>query len=108
MRHVPHRNVFSRDTKQAPHLCLLSLRWLWQSLTRQRAPLQNGQTPLHLAANAKKGGEEVIGLLLEAGADREAKDNVSGDRGGGRGGGSGERGGQEETRVEARGMGLAG
>ena len=48
-----------------------------------------------------------MGVLLEAGADREAKSNVSGDREGESGDGSGEGGGQEETRVEGRGVGLA-
>ena len=47
-------------------------------LTRQRAPLQDGQTPLHEAAYAGKEG--AIGVLLAAGADRQAKNNVSGDR----------------------------
>ena len=54
------------------------MRWLWQLLTRQRAPLQDGCTPLHLAA--RWGKEGAIGALLEAGADREAKNNVSGER----------------------------
>ena len=75
VRHVPDRDVFSRDTRQASHPCVLSLRWLWLLLTRQRAPLQDGHTPLHLAA---WGGEEkAMKVLLEAGADRKAKDNVS-------------------------------
>ena len=47
-------------------------------LTRQRAPLQEGYTPLHIAACA--GAEGAIGVLLEAGADRQAKNDVSGDR----------------------------
>ena len=48
-------------------------------LTRQRAPLQDGKTPLHLAAyNGEEGG---IKVLLEAGAGRAATDNVSGERG---------------------------
>ena len=76
--HVTDSSVFSRDTTQASHPCLRSLRWRWQSLTRQRAPLQNGETPLHRAAYM--GREGAIGVLLEAGADREAKDNVSGER----------------------------
>ena len=104
--HVTDSSVFSRDIAQAPHSCLLSLLWRWLSLTRQRAPLQDGATPLHLAA---EGGEEgAMGVLLEAGADREAKNNVSGDRGGESGDGSEEGAGQEESKVEARGLGLAG
>jgi hypothetical protein len=47
-------------------------------------------------------------VLLEAGADREAKDNVSGDREGESGDGSGKGWEQEETRVEGRELGLAG
>ena len=46
-------------------------------LTRQRASLQKGSTPRHLAAGM--GQEGAIGAMLEAGADREAKDNVSGE-----------------------------
>ena len=46
-------------------------------LTRQRAPLQAGSTPLHQAVIMGKEG--AIGVLLAAGADRQAKDNVSGD-----------------------------
>ena len=75
-------------------------------LTRQRAPLQDGDTPLHRAAF--RGHEGAIGVLLEAGADREAKKNVSGVREGESGDGSGKGWEQEETRVDARGMGLAG
>ena len=63
---------------QASHQCLRSLRWLWLSLTRQCAHLQDGETPLHRAAN--EGEEGAIGVLLAAGADRQAKNNVSGDR----------------------------
>ena len=44
----------------------------------ERAPLQHGETPLHAAATT--GQEGAIKVLLEAGADREAKDNVSGER----------------------------
>ena len=78
VKHVPDRDVFSQDTKQASHPCVLSLRWRWLLLTRQRAPLQNGDTPVHLAA--LKGMEGAIGALLEAGADREAKNTVNGQR----------------------------
>ena len=67
-----------RDTAQASHPCLLSLRRRWQLLTKQRAPLQEEQTPLHRAAYTGKEG--AIKALLEAGADREAKDKVSGER----------------------------
>ena len=98
-------NVYFRDTTQASHPCLRSLRWRWQLLTRQRAPLQYGFTPLHWAA--RLGSEGAIGVLLAAGADRQAKDNVSGDMQGESGEGSEEGGGQEETRVEGRGLGLA-
>ena len=78
--HVTDSSVFSRDITQASHQSLLSLRWRWLSLTRQRAPLQDGATPLHGAAY--RGHEEAIGVLLAVGADQEAKDNVSGDRDG--------------------------
>ena len=37
--------------------------------------LQDGKTPLHRAAYL--GREEAVRMLLEAGADREAKNNVS-------------------------------
>ena len=103
--HVTDSNVFSRDMTQASHPCLRSLRCRWLLLTSQRAPLQNGDTPLHFAAYG--GHEGAIGVLLEAGADREAKDNVSGDREGECGDGSGEGGGQEETKLEGRGLALA-
>ena len=65
-------------------------------LTRQRAPLQYERTPLYHAARNRHEG--AIGVLLAAGADREAKNKVSGDRGGesrdgsGKGGGSMNRG----------------
>ena len=75
---VTDSNVLPRDTPQALHPCFHSSRWLWQLLTRQRASLQDGWTPLHGAASA--GDEGAIGLLLAAGADRQAKNNVSGDR----------------------------
>ena len=39
---------------------------------------QCGQTPLHLAVD--KGREAVVGALLKAGADKDAKDKVSGGR----------------------------
>ena len=78
VRQVPCSDVFSPDTKQASRPCFLSLRWGWLLLTRQRAPLQDGDTPLHDAAlNGKEG---AIKVLLEAGADRGAKNNVSGER----------------------------
>ena len=80
MGHLADSSVFARDTIQASHPCLRFLRWLWLLLTRQRAPLQDGWTPLHFAAYAGYEGE--IGLLLAAGADREAKSDVSGDRDG--------------------------
>jgi len=56
-------------------------------LTRQRAPLQYERTPLYHAARNRHEG--AIGVLLAAGADREAKDNVSGDGEGASGDGSG-------------------
>ena len=79
-------NMLFLDTPQAPHSCLRSLRWRGLSLTRQRAPLQDGETPLHGAARACELG--AIGVLLAAGADRQAKDKVSGDREEERGDGS--------------------
>ena len=57
-------------------------------LTRQRAPLQIGETPLHFAA--KRGMEGAIGVLLAAGADLQAKNEVRGVREGESGDGSGE------------------
>ena len=104
--HVTDSNVFPHDTTQASHTCLLSLRGRWLLLTRQRALLQDGETPLHSAAAA--GHEGAIGVLLEAGADLQAKDNVSGDREGESGDGSGKGWEQKETRVEGRELGLAG
>ena len=56
-------------------------------LTRQRAPLQNGETPLHFAA--ERGQEGAIGVLLAAGADLQAKNEVRGVRVGESGDGSG-------------------
>ena len=76
---LPARVLFLfRDTAQASHPCLLSLRWRCQLLTRQRAPLQSGGTPLHRAAAGDEKG--AIKALVEAGVEREAKDNVSGER----------------------------
>ena len=86
-----HLLFLFRDTAQAPHPCWLSLRWRWLLLTRQRAPLQIGQTPLHLAAF--DGKEGVIKALLEAGADPAAKDKVRGQRDGGSGRAEGRKGG---------------
>ena len=40
------------------------------------APPQDGEMPLHVAA--KSGNTIVIGMLLKAGADVKAQDNVSG------------------------------
>ena len=82
----PPAHVFFlfRDTAQAPRPCLLSLRWVWLLLTRQRAPLQDGRTPLHCAAFHGRPG--AVGVLLEAGADREAEDKVRGEREGQSGG----------------------
>ena len=76
--HVTDSNVFPQDTTQASHTCLLSLRGRWLLLTRQRALLQDGETPLHSAASM--GHEGAVGVLLAAGADREAKCNVSEER----------------------------
>jgi len=39
---------------------------------------QHGRTPLHFAADY--GSEAVVGTLLVAGADKDAKDEVSGGR----------------------------
>lgn len=74
-------------------------------LTRQRASLQGGSTPLHFAAMV--GQEGAIGALLEAGADREAKNIVSGEREGGSGRAEGREG---EGRYAGRGrwLGLPG
>ena len=46
-------------------------------LTGSRVP-QDGQTPLHWAA--ENGREAMMELLCKAGADKEAKDEVSGGR----------------------------
>ena len=74
-------------------------------LTRQRAPLQFGWTPLHRAAAV--GGEGAIGALLEAGADPVAKDEVSGEREGGSGRAEG-REGEDRYTGSGRWLGLAG
>ena len=47
--------------------------WLTGSLVPQR-----GKTPLHSAADY--GSEAVVGALLKAGVDKEAKDEVKGGR----------------------------
>ena len=56
-------------------------------LTRQRAPLQDGLTPLHyatgcagsaLSARCCQGRAGAVRMLLESGADQGAKGNVSG------------------------------
>ena len=74
-------------------------------LTRQRAPQQREWTPLHCAAAGGKEG--AIGVLLEAGADREAKNFVSGER---EGGGGRAEGREVEGKYAGRGrwLGLAG
>jgi ankyrin repeat protein len=48
-------------------------------LTRQRAPMQDGNTALH--ATAAAGKEGAMQVLLDAGANQEAKDKVRGERG---------------------------
>ena len=47
---------------------------------------QNGGTPLHYAAD--NGHESTVRLLLDRGADKEAKHKVRDERGGGGGGGA--------------------
>ena len=94
--HVADSSVFSRDTTEASPPCFLALRWRWQLLTRQRAPLQNGETPLHCAA--EEGKEGAIGVLLAAGADLQAKNEVRGVREGESGDGSGEGEGRKNRR----------
>ena len=55
-------------------------------VTGSRVP-QGGKTPLHWSA--RRGNGAVVGALLEAGADKEAEDKVTGGQGAGRvGGGS--------------------
>ena len=55
-------------------MCLLSLQWRGLSLKCEH--VQHGSTPLHEAAY--NGHEGAMGALLKAGANREAKDQVSG------------------------------
>lgn len=47
-------------------------------LTRLRAPLQLGNTPLHVAAS--NGHDGMVKELLEKGANHSAKAKVSGER----------------------------
>ena len=71
----------------------------WLLLT-MRVPLQSGLTPLHCAVLFAQ--KDSVLVLLEAGADREAKDEVSREREWERGGLMGGVGGAE-TRGEERG-----
>ena len=75
-------------------------------LNGQLVPLQDGDTALHCAAYY--GHEEATGMLLQAGADREAKNNVSGERERESGGLRREGGEGTESRAEEEGSGLAG
>ena len=71
---MPDRNVFSRDTARASHWCLISLRWGWLLLTRERSPLQHGRTALDIVGvNGPKGAARVLrNAGREAAAVQEA------------------------------------
>lgn len=74
-------------------------------LTRQRSPVQAGDTPLHCAAS--KGRQGAMQVLLQAGAKQNVKNKVSGGRHRESIGLTGVRGGGRHA-GRGRGLGLVG